>query len=116
MTALLDPGIAERLAKLCGMFGSDHIGERSAAAQMADRLVKESGLTWFDVILQRLPIPGPSVTEKIRFALGHIDLLSRWEHGFLLSIRNTKRELSDKQLEVLNEIVAKAKAAAEAAQ
>jgi hypothetical protein len=41
MTALIDPRIADKLAKLCGMFGSHHVGERANAAAMADRLVRE---------------------------------------------------------------------------
>jgi hypothetical protein len=44
----------DRLAKLCGMFGSAHAGERAAAAAKADQLVRNLGLTWFDV---------PSVTR-----------------------------------------------------
>ena len=47
---LLEPRVADRLAKLCGMFVSDHDGERAAAAAMADALVREHGLTWRDVI------------------------------------------------------------------
>ena len=55
MTALLDPNTAGKLARICGMFGSDHAGERAAAAEMADRLLKERGLTWFDIISPRWP-------------------------------------------------------------
>jgi hypothetical protein len=36
----------DRLAKICGMFGSEFDGERSAAATMADRLIKSANLTW----------------------------------------------------------------------
>ena len=43
---LLDPSAAERLAKLLGMLGSNHDGEVSNAARMADALVREHGLTW----------------------------------------------------------------------
>ncbi len=47
-----------RLAKLCGMFGSDHAGERANAAETADRLVKEAGLLWWpDVITPAAPTP-----------------------------------------------------------
>jgi cupin superfamily acireductone dioxygenase involved in methionine salvage len=42
---------AHRLVKLLGMLGSHHDGERAAAALMADRLVRERGLTWRDVIV-----------------------------------------------------------------
>ena len=40
----------QALVKICGMFGSSHAGERAAAAQAADRLVRSKKLTWADVI------------------------------------------------------------------
>ena len=101
MTAL-DPHDADKLAKLCGMFGSDHAPERAVAAAMADQLIRSHGLRWTDVIA-----PAPAgATGRIRFALGHIDLLSRWKHGFLLGIRG-KQTLSEKQLLVLDQIIEK---------
>lgn len=49
-TGTLPPATADRLAKLCGMLGSSHHGERANAAAMADRMVREAGLTWPQVI------------------------------------------------------------------
>jgi hypothetical protein len=46
----LDPRNLERLVKLLGMLGSDHDGERAAAAAKASELVRAHGLTWLDVI------------------------------------------------------------------
>ena len=46
----LDPRSAERLVKLLGMLGSNHDGERAAAALKANELVREHGLVWSDVI------------------------------------------------------------------
>jgi hypothetical protein len=46
----LDPHSAERLVKLLGMLGSNHDGERAAAALKANALVREHGLVWSDVI------------------------------------------------------------------
>ena len=40
----------ERLAWLCGMFGSKFEGERANAATLAYQLVRRAGLTWPDVI------------------------------------------------------------------
>jgi hypothetical protein len=61
--------IAQRLAKLCGMFGSDHAGERATAALKADRLVRDQGLTWPDVILPaRRSSSASSTADKIAFA------------------------------------------------
>jgi hypothetical protein len=116
MTALLGPRTADRLAKLCGMFGSDHDGERAAAAQMADRLVKQHGLRWSDVI--SVPSTSSSSTtcasEKIAFALRNLGALSMWERGFIYSVKD-KQKLSPKQLAVLDQIFDKAKAYAEVA-
>ena len=98
----LDPHDADKLAKLCGLFSSDHAPERAVAAAKADKLIRSHGLRWSDVIS---PVP-TGTTERIRFALGHIDLLSRWEHGFLLGIRH-KQSLSEKQSTVLDQIIAK---------
>ena len=98
----LDHHAADRLTKLCGLFGSNHLGERAAAAAKADQLIRSHGLRWSDVIA---PVP-ISTFERIRFALGHIDLLSLWERGFLLGIRG-KKTLSEKQLLVLDQIMEK---------
>ena len=38
------------MAKLCGLLGSSHSGERAAAALKADQLLKAHGLRWPDVI------------------------------------------------------------------
>lgn len=52
---------AERLAKLCGMFGSAHAGERAAAAAKAHDLIRSLRLTWFDVIA-----PPPAISRRRR--------------------------------------------------
>jgi enamine deaminase RidA (YjgF/YER057c/UK114 family) len=116
MTALLDPRTADKLARICGMFGSDHIGERAAAAQMADKLLKECGLRWSDVISVPTVLTSfiPTTADQIAFVLRNIGALSMWERGFIYSV-NGKRRLSPKQREILSELVAKAKAYAEAA-
>jgi hypothetical protein len=94
-----------RPAKLCGMFGSDHDSERAAAAAVADKLVRGLGFTWPEIISSGTgsiaTVPG-----KIAFALANIVALSMWERGFLYSI-NGKTKLSDKQLHVLDQIIAK---------
>lgn len=43
--AVLDDDTAERLAKIAGMFGSAHDGERAAAALKFDGALKAEGLT-----------------------------------------------------------------------
>ncbi len=102
---LLDPNTADRLAKLCGMFGSDHDGERASAAAMADRLIRARGLTWPELIA-----PGSFThEEQIGMAMANLDALTQWEQGFIRSI-NGRRNLSPKQLNLLNSIAAKARA------
>jgi hypothetical protein len=63
--AQLDPGAADRLRKLCGMLGSEHDGERAAAAAKADALVRSLGLSWGDVI-------GPSIVPD------HVPRIRAW--------------------------------------
>jgi hypothetical protein len=50
VNAVLTNPDRERLAKLLGMLGSDHPGERDAAGLAAHRLVKASGLTWSSIV------------------------------------------------------------------
>jgi hypothetical protein len=57
MNSLL-PADREHLAKLLGMLGSDHLGERDNTARAAHRLVQQRGMTWFDVVT-----PTPPVTD-----------------------------------------------------
>ena len=47
---MADTTIVERLARIAGMLGSAHEGERAAAAQMASAMLRAMGLTWTEVI------------------------------------------------------------------
>jgi len=40
----------DKLIKVLGMLGSSHDGERASAAQQAERIRKEAGLTWGDIL------------------------------------------------------------------
>ena len=46
-----------RMARILGMLGSDHEGERASAALAAHRLLKASGGSWADLLM---PGPGPA--------------------------------------------------------
>ena len=48
-----------RLARLLGMMGSQHDGEALNAARLADKLVREQGITWFNVISTAPPRASP---------------------------------------------------------
>jgi hypothetical protein len=43
----------ERLTKLLGMLGSEHAGERDNAARAIERLLREHGLSWDDLLKAR---------------------------------------------------------------
>jgi hypothetical protein len=40
----------DRLIKLLGMFGSEHAGERDAAARAIERPRRRTGMTWADLL------------------------------------------------------------------
>ena len=42
--------VSTKLVKVLGMLGSAHGGERDNAARMAAQIVKDAGLTWYDVL------------------------------------------------------------------
>jgi hypothetical protein len=115
MSDLLDPRTLDRLAKLCGMFGSAHAGERANAARMADELVRVSGVTWFDVIRVNKAavaddelVPYDHAERLTRFAVKHAHVLTPWEANFAHSLHEQCwRRFSPKQRAVLDNIVEK---------
>ena len=58
----MDATSLARFRKLCGMLGSEHDGERAAAALKATELLKQSGTSWGEVGIGKVPVasPGPS--------------------------------------------------------
>ena len=114
---MLNPETAERLAKILGMLGSDHAGERSAAGLAAHRLLREQRLTWRDVIVAP---SASSVSPRIRswrstesdwqrmarFAWARRDLLSPKDQEFVRSMLNW-RDPSEKQQDWLAGIYAR---------
>jgi len=104
-----------RLVKLCGMFGSDHDGDPAAAAAAADRLIRDAGLRWSDVILPALAArPSPrsyTAAEAVEFVLNRWDLLNDWEIGFAEGIQRQRTPLSRKQREILDRLVEKVRRA-----
>ena len=110
----------DRLANLCGMFGSDHPGERANAAAAADKLIRAAGMRWPDIILPQLPAPPQarqvkSVTDAIRFVLQRADLLTDWERDFVRSVAAQSYRVSPKQIAVLERLVQKVQLAQERA-
>jgi len=109
MTATLSPADADRLAKLLGLLGSAHAGERDAAGLAAHRLVHSLGVTWFDVICPQPPRENSRRPDAIGWRqliaqlLDQPDRLRPWEGPFLRSLAGFPR-LSPKQRLVLDQI------------
>jgi hypothetical protein len=96
-----------KLAKLLGMLGSDHAGERDAAALAAHRLVTAAGLTWKQVVTpppieKKLPDLG-TWRATVAECLARPGSLRPWEAKFLQDLPGFRR-LSVKQRYVLKEI------------
>jgi hypothetical protein len=88
--------------------GSEHAGERAAAALQADQLLRDRGLTWPDIISR----PTDSIEDRIDEALrAGAGVLNAWEEGFLRGIRG-RQHLTEKQLAKLDAIVAKVRGGA----
>jgi hypothetical protein len=110
MSAPLD---RDKLVKTLGMLGSAHDGEVAAAGRTADRLIRQAGLRWPDIIPPRLSPPRRSgeietIEDAIAFVLAQAEALSEWEFNFAQSIAKQRRPLSPKQHAVLERLVIKA--------
>jgi hypothetical protein len=116
--SILSHNVRERLAKVCGLLGSDFDGERAEAARRATRILKDAGLTWYDLVKSAQPSRSPSRAKEDwgDFTFDHVVtarkclerdwLWSEWELGFLNSIQH-RRRLSPKQRAVLDRLVAR---------
>lgn len=99
----LDRVAADKLVKICRLFSSDKLGERAAAAAMADALLRKLELTWDELINRASE---PSTDELIDQALEAANSLTEWERKFLAGVRRLPT-LTEKQLAALHAIVAK---------
>ena len=112
----LSPQAADRLAKLLGMLGSSHVGERASAAAFASRLLTDHGWSWQEVVQRafRAPVPIPPSAPPPRgthtavalWALGYRDRLTAREAEFVSSI-SLRRSLTPRQADWLHDIVGK---------
>ena len=101
-----------KLAKLCGMFGSDHDGEVINAARAAHKLLLQNGYSWEDFFArdtqpqQYEPKTGLSEHQhfgRVMLADAGEDLFSEWELGFLESV-SYRSSLSFKQQTVFDRL------------
>ena len=101
--ALVTPKQVERLVQLCGMFGSSHDGERANAAALADRLVRQVGLTWAYVI-----VPPPAEWQHMALVCrAHAHVLKEREREFIDDMARLRKPPSDKQLAWLESLYAR---------
>lgn len=107
----------ERLARLLGMLGSDHLGEVANAGRLADKMVRAAGLTWPDIIAPaRSPPDGDADTDPIRdwrrtaaACSRYSHLLNSWEAEFVVGLSRFPR-LSRRQHAILVKIVTRLRA------
>ena len=52
-----DPALADKFIKLLGMLSSEHAGERANAIAAAERLRKQYGVTWRDIVRPAITRP-----------------------------------------------------------
>lgn len=123
----LEAADLDRLSKLCGLFGSDHAGERANAAGLADRFIRERGWQWRDVLAAPIlappasrppPDPWPSILagwpERWKDAVALCQAagagLSPKNVAFLASIASYERMPSARQLEWLVSVIGRVRA------
>jgi len=102
---------AERLAKLLGMIGSAHDGEALNAARLADKVVREAGLTWMEILGK--PVVTARVAETCAEILRSGMSLNNREWRFLDGIPRF-RHPTEKQLSWLDDLLSRARAFAAA--
>src|SRR3546814_17944079 len=91
--APLAPAERQRLAKVCGLLGSDHDGERASAAVAATAIIRNAGLTWAQIIPGGAPDeaePVDDIDAALEFLLG-IEIAGQWPQHFLASIARLRR-------------------------
>ena len=99
----------EKLAKLLGLLGSDHPGERDAAGLAAHRLLQQHKLTWPDILATRQSRREPlystwrATCAELTERSGD---LRPWERQFVVDLPKFQR-ISTKQRYVLNEIASR---------
>jgi hypothetical protein len=96
-----------KLAKICGMLGSSHDGERASAALLASQILEDLDISWSDLVIAafegKAPSPtGTSVEYDRRTAGWHVSYCN-W------LIINRGRELNEWEMQFLNSLLQKYK-------
>jgi hypothetical protein len=111
----LDASTAQRLVRLLGMLGSTHDGEVANAGRMADRLIREHGLTWPQIIAPTPPATFTPLSREPATALewrqlavwikrNFADQLNVREHEFVTHMATWRSMPSPRQKEWLDAI------------
>lgn len=118
---IIDPTVA-KLAKICGMLGSAHDGERAAAALKASQLLGDLDISWNELVMRAFTtLPQqPEIRYSRRYPGWHkyhceqilryySNGLSEWDRDFLTSLAGKfgKLHLTEKQEAVLQRIAAR---------
>jgi len=119
MGSPLTPAERTRLVGILGMLGSDHLGERAAAAALASRLVRDKGLGWNDVIAaegvgeQQAPGVAQGGTggsswwqdsDGLATCLRWLGDLTAWEASFVTDLRRKRRPFTPAQRAKIEQI------------
>jgi hypothetical protein len=102
----------DRLAAVLGMLGSAHDGEALAAARHAERIRRELGLTWGELMgAGEAPAEAPVEAEAWRAMVVRCQaagrLLTTWERDFLTVLAGYSATPTARQLHTLAGISAK---------
>ena len=107
MLSSLNPSAVARLAKICGLLGSDQDGERAAAAAAATRVLRDHGLSWSDLVHRgaaaasnSAPAQTTMIPQEIarRILSGQRHLLSPWEAEFTENLARWRGRATPKQI------------------
>lgn len=108
----LDPRDADKFGKLVGLLGSNHDGERAAAALKATEFLRARQMGWTDIAETLKTPPVVYRPEPVRESCSHVQDALRclqsviaWkdhERAFLVQMSNQRRRPSDKQRDWLD--------------
>jgi hypothetical protein len=112
VTALVD---LQRLARVCGLLGSEHDGEALAAARQAEKIRKKVGVTWEELLVPSIrPRSADPLPEELtdwrsacHFCLERYRSLTSWELDFVATVARYQKPPSAKQLIILQRLVAR---------
>ncbi len=94
-----------KLVHVLGMLGSDYDGERAAAGLAANRIIKNAGTTWQEVLLEQKqrparPVPPtgrgnfreePIYASDMDLCRRHLEHLTPWERDFTRSLGKQRK-------------------------